>query len=260
MKTHITTASLRRSILAAGILGLTAITSHAAVVVWGGATNITGDSDVSTAGTLVGALNLGDTGVASATVNGVTFTGVGAANATTNTITSGNFTLAIGVSNFGTSNTFSAGAAPFSSLSAPYRALLSSAIGDGTTPFTLTMSGLVTGQTYRFEWWTNDSIAAVNFITTATAGGVVALGSNTTAALGGVGQFAIGTFIADATTQQVITFAEGGGGSDILNGFQLRQVAAAAVPEPGSALAGMLALGVCLSGLGKRSRRQTAEA
>ena len=34
--------------------------------------------------------------------------------------------------------------------------------------------------------------------------------------------------------------------------------AAAAVPEPGSALAGMLALGVCLSGLAGRSRRQSA--
>ena len=30
--------------------------------------------------------------------------------------------------------------------------------------------------------------------------------------------------------------------------------AAAAVPEPGSALAGMLALGVCLGGLGRRRR------
>ena len=34
----------------------------------------------------------------------------------------------------------------------------------------------------------------------------------------------------------------------------------AAVPEPGSALAGLLALGVCLSGLAGRSRRQSADA
>lgn len=239
------TPSLRRGLLAAILLPAAALAlagpTHAAVINWGvGAQGISGNTDVSIAGTLVGAFNTGAPGVGNPTVNGVAFTGLAL---TGNSVTSGNFNLSIATT-FQSSNSFGFGAAPFSSLSAPYQALLSSAAGDGATPFTLTMSALVTGQTYQFEWWTNDSNNPGNFITTATAGGVVALGSNTTAAIGGVGQFAIGTFIADATNQQVITF--GSAQSEILNGFQLRQLAPPpAVPEPGTALAGVLALGVC---------------
>ena len=256
MKTHaIVTTSLRHSFLAGAFLGLTTMASHAAVVTWGAPTGITGDSDVSTTGTLVGAFNIGGPGVANTTVNGTTFTGLAL---TGNNVTSGNFNLAIATA-FQNSNSFGSGSAPFSSLSAPYQALLSSAGGDGNTPFTLTMSGLVTGQTYQFEWWSNNSSVALSTSTTATAGNTVSVLQNTTATFGGVGQFVIGAFIADATTQQVITF--GATSSDVLDGFQLRNLSpTAAVPEPGSALAGLLALGVCLSGLAGRSRRQTAAA
>ena len=52
----------------------TSITAHAAVITWGAAQNITGDSDVSLADSLVRAFNLDGSGtVASTTVNGVTF-------------------------------------------------------------------------------------------------------------------------------------------------------------------------------------------
>ena len=260
MKTH-TSASLRRGILASALLGLTAISSHAAVVTWGAATNINpvggaaSGLDVSTTGTLVGAFNVGAPGVASTTVNGTTFTGLAL---TGTSVTSGNFTLSSTV--LSGTNLAGSGAAPFSTLSSSYQALLSST-SNSTQPITLTMSGLVTGAAYQFEWWSTASSVNVNLITTATAGGVVALGSNTGAVLGGLGQFALGTFVADATTQQVITFASPTSNSLILDGFQLRLLpAAAAVPEPGSALAGMLALGVCLSGLGRRHRRESAAA
>ena len=49
------------------------ITEAVDVVTWGTATGITGDSDVSTNGTLIYAYNLGASGVTSTTVNGVTF-------------------------------------------------------------------------------------------------------------------------------------------------------------------------------------------
>ena len=42
-------------------------------ITWGSATNISGNSDVSTSGTLMYAYNIGGAGVSSATVNTVTF-------------------------------------------------------------------------------------------------------------------------------------------------------------------------------------------
>jgi hypothetical protein len=78
----------RRGLLAATALAMMA-TTHAALVTWGAPQNITCDSDVSTAGTLVGALNIGATGVGSTTVNGVTFTGVAVTGS--NNVTSGIF-------------------------------------------------------------------------------------------------------------------------------------------------------------------------
>ena len=71
---------LRRGLLPAvlrqGVVGIaTAGFVHAAVINWQTPVNVTGDSDVSTAGTLVGAVNLGTPNGPSATttVNGVTF-------------------------------------------------------------------------------------------------------------------------------------------------------------------------------------------
>ena len=238
MKTYALTPSLRRGILAGALLGLTAITSHAAVVTWGAATAISGDSNVSTAGTLVGAFNLGNTGVGNTTVNGVTFTGLAFAMGTT--VTSGNFSF-FSSGGYPSSNSLGSGSAPFSLLSAPYQALLSSAERSGVgQPVTLTISGLTIGNAYQFEWWTNDSSGNASVPTTATAGNSVTLNSTTTPGIpGGVGQFALGTFTADASTQ-VIAFS---GDLASINGLQLRQTAA--VPEPGTALAGMALVGLC---------------
>ena len=69
------TPFLRRGSLAAVVVATaalaTAASTHAALIAWGAPTGITGDSDVSTAGTLVGAVNVGAPGVGSTTVNGV---------------------------------------------------------------------------------------------------------------------------------------------------------------------------------------------
>ena len=278
MKTH-TTASLRRSLLAGAFLGLTTITSHAAIITWSAATYISGNSDVSTTGTLVVARNFGGTGVPSATVNGVTFLPF-AVDGTTNSFTVGNAKL----------STPSAGdpiqpaaTATFQALSAQYTTLLTTATTlKADRQYTLTLSGLTVGQAYQFQVWVNNSTRgypgptsvlgdAFNFPTTVGDG----LGNNVSLYAGdnGIGggpngtnraptpgQFAIGTFTADLVTQSFTL--QNGEISGWVNGFQLRTIpaAAAVVPEPGSALAGLLALGVCLSGLGKRSHRQTAEA
>ena len=218
------------SIVSAVMLAFPAST-HAANIIWLGATGITGDSDVSTTGTLVGAFNIGGPGVAPTTVNGVTFTGLAL---TGTSVTSGDFNLSIPTA-FENSNAFGTGSAPFSGLSAPYQALLSSGAGDETTSFTLTMSALGIGQAYQFQWWCNNSVLAANFTTTATAGTAVTLGSNPSATGGGLGQFATGIFVADAPTE-VITFSSTS--SNVLDGFQLRVVP---VPEPSTWA--MLAIG-----------------
>lgn len=252
MKTY-TTASIRRSLLAVGILGLTAITSHAAVVTWGAAQSITGDSNVSTAGSLAYAVNLGG---ANTTVNGVTFQGLAGIPFGNQVFIAGN----LEVSGFffnGASDTGSA-AAPFSSLSAGYRSLLGSAVAVGGT-MTMKMSGLTLGENYEFQAWVNGSGSQPGFTfkVDVAAGNSVTLDPNLTLAAGGLGQYVIGSFTADALTQQ-ITFTNDE--VAVINGFQLRLLAApvGVIPEPGSTLAGLMALGVCLSGLGRRSRRQSA--
>jgi hypothetical protein len=85
-------APTRRTILAAGILSVAMIfaapTTEAASITWGGAQNIAGDSDVSTSGTLVGAINIGAPGVANTTVNGVLSTGLALTATTSLRVTS----------------------------------------------------------------------------------------------------------------------------------------------------------------------------
>lgn len=250
MKIHATiTDSIRRGILVVGILCVTALTSHAAVVNWGvGAQNITGDSDVSTAGALVGAFNLGGPGVGGVTVNGVAFTALALPTTAAN-VTVGGFNFATPGGLFDASNGYTTGSAPFSGLSPSYQALLSSIVLPlSPNTFAVTMSGLVTGQTYRFQWWSGDTIGNNNLSTTATAGNAVTLTANASNNIGGLGQFVTGTFVADGTGTELITFSTPTIG--IVNALELRNLS---VPEPGTAI--LLALGACLIGLGRRSRR-----
>jgi hypothetical protein len=83
------------------------------------------------------------------------------------------------------------------------------------------MSGLVVGERYEFQWWSNASGGTGSVLTTATAGNSVTLATSPSGGQGQVGQFALGTFIAD-NAAQVVTFD--GPVQDILNGFQLRQL------------------------------------
>lgn len=238
-------------------------TTHAASILWGAPTGITGDANVSTAGSLVGAFNLGSNGdigggpVASTTVNGVLFQGLGIGNLST-AASSGNFSLSAPAGFLMFPNgTFGSAAAPFSSLSASYQTLLNSAATiDTPNTFTLTMSSLTAGQQYQFQWWANTS--GPGFDThTGTAGNSVTLIDNTTAVEGGVGQFAIGTFTADAASQDVVFSAGAGPGAFAqVNGFQLRNVTAtSAVPETSNLLIGLgLVAVIGLTEFGRKRR------
>jgi hypothetical protein len=273
------------------VLGLAALAlllagtgrADAAFITWGSPQGITGDTDVDTKGSLVAAFNLGDTGVANTpTVNGVTFVGLAIPNGSASPVSdpSGNFTFALVptqlpsvTSNFVSQNGVTTTKSPFAGLSSSYQDLLSSYTGGQflqsgnpgiVQTFSLTMTGLTVGRTYEFEWWSNFSLAVsggAGVTTTASAGNSVTLALNTLMArddTGGVGQFAIGTFTADATSE-VITFSGSSpaGQGSALNGFELRDLgpaAVSAVPEPASlTLLGIAAVG--LLGYGWRRRK-----
>lgn len=200
------------------IVVLITASARAAVINWGTETDIAGDSDVSTTGALVGAFNVGGNAT---TINGVNFQ---AFPITTQSNTVGDFNLAWTTGIFGVNNV-STPQPPFSNLSPAYQTMLSTQ-GWALGTITLTMSNLIVGQQYQFQVWANDSRnhtpPGFAFPVEVSAGNSVTLDPNPSALEGGVGQYVIGTFTADATTQQ-ITFddAEVGGS---LNGFQLRAI------------------------------------
>jgi len=217
---------------------------EAAPIIWSAATGITGDGDVSTNGTLVGAFNLGQAGAGNTTVNGVTFAEFVVPQFSPS-VSVGRFTFAAPGATLDANNLVGAPVAPFDDLTPAYQTLLGSIAGNlnREEAITLTITGLTVGQAYEFQWWASVSDRVFPDSSTATAGNMVTLDWNTTDAVGGIGQFSIGFFIADSVNQ-VITF-----GSDdnqpILNGFQLRQIgdAPAPIPEPGAVLVWTLTFG-----------------
>ena len=240
-------------------LAVAATTTQAATMIWGPATNINpaggaaSDLDVRTTGTLVGAFNLGGFSVPGTTINGVTFVPF-AIQSTAQSITIGNFTLANTYIYGMAGANWTSSAAPFSNLSASYQNLLSSFVYSppiGST-LTLTMAGLSMGENYEFQWWTNFSPRGTG-TAIATAGNSVTLNRNTTFAEGGLGQFAIGTFTADATGSQVIVFSNPSA-QPAVNGFQLRRVSSA-IPEPDTVLLVLFGLALLAPALARRTRR-----
>lgn len=213
--------------------------ARAATVTWSAPSNVSGDADVITIGTLVTARNLSQTQVTS-TVNGVFFDIFPIPNGG-NGISGFTNIVALSYSNAESSDTaYGSTAAPFSALSAAYQTLLGSGAGSSTgAPLTLTLQGLTNGTPYLFQWWSNDSGLAFGGVnaTTASATNSATLDENTTNAAGGLGQWVTGTFVASGTSQ-AITLS---GPRPEINAFQLR-----AIPEPSTfvlALAGLTGLG-----------------
>jgi len=233
-------------LIAAAACALSA-TAHAAAISWSTPTNISGDSDVITTGTLVAARNFSQTQVTT-TVNGVFFDIYPIPNGA-NAIVGITGVASFGFSNLESSDTaYGSASAPFSSLSAPYQTLLGSGAGSSSgATLTLTLLSLTNGTPYLFQWWTNDSDLNYGGLnsTTATATNAVTLDENTTNAIGGTGQWVSGTFTATGTTQAIFF----SGPRPEINGFQLR-----AVPEP-STLALLALGGLAFGALAVRRRR-----
>jgi hypothetical protein len=209
---------------------------------WGsGAQGITGDSDVSTQGTLVQALNFGS---ASPTVNGVTFSAALVVEFSRSSQV-GTFTLTetdesvwlrtISVGGVGLSED------PLASLSSDYKALFTggaNTVGENpNTTMQLFMPGLTIGNTYLFQIWVSDGIAGIlegnPYWVTDTIG--LSLSSNPSRVLGGLGQYGTGTFTASDTTM----FLEFSGPvlevGPLINAVQLRDISA--IPEPSTYVA-----------------------
>jgi hypothetical protein len=241
--------------------------ASAAVIAWGSAQNISGDSDVSTTGTLLYAYNFGSSSVASTTVNGVTFAPFALPQISPDpgvAVTVGDVSISEFPAFLEGNFTYSSAIAPYINLSAAYRNLLASgatAAEPGT--MTLALGGLTPGQTYDFQWWSNNSTDIDNWsTTTAAATNSVTLSANTSGSQsgpgpgvdGGIGQYAVGTFTADNTSLS-ITFNGPtlSSSQPLINGFQLRTVA---VPEP-STCASLLA-GLACGGYSLFRRRTRA--
>ncbi|MEN9554886.1 MAG: hypothetical protein RLZZ232_1172 [Planctomycetota bacterium] len=220
------------------------------VITWQSAQAITGDLDVDTTGTLVYAYNFGpDSGagqVQSATVGGVNFAAFAAPliQSSVQTITVGNATLSETPGELNGIET-SANSGAFASLSAPYKNLLGTAIvASYYATMTLSLGGLDAGKTYRIQTWVNDSnydINQYNRVQADGGGNTTELKANLADAVGGLGQYVIGTFTATGNTQDIsfvgLTDINGltqATKNPIINAFQLRLESSSQVPEPAS--------------------------
>jgi hypothetical protein len=246
--------------LALGMLfALASRDAAGADISWTSPTTVSGPNDVSATGGLVEAVNTGSDqngSGATTTVNGVTFVGWPVNGGGVNFSPGGHFSFVAAPGYFHSSfNGFGSAVPPFSSLPASYQTLLgwgnfsisSTNPNDFTGALTLTISGLIVGASYQFQWWTNDSRPfAIGPVTATTGATGVSLSPNTTNAAGGLGQFATGTFVADGPTQSIVFSTTGN--AVLVSGFQLR-----VIPEP-SAIS-LLMTGAALAGATWRVRR-----
>ncbi len=190
--------------------------AQAAPIIWRAPTTISADSDIQTVGGLVYAYNASNT---NQTVNGVTFTGVSSQTAwgtglsLTLAASPGNNVTAFDDGGWGT---FGGGAS--------YKAMLAGASYNGGAAATLTLNTLTSGHRYLSQFWVNDTRATGSGrieTATSTGGNTITLDFNDTNAAGGLGQFAIGVFLANSTTQ---AFTLDGNTSSQINAIQLRDV------------------------------------
>ena len=248
-------ARLRRVVFIVGVaalLGSLAVSVQAGFppIVWGSPQTVSGDSDIDTTGSFVYAFTFGGTSAPpSTTVNGVTFSPFTIPSGIITSATVGNVIISESPGYLFGSNSLGSVSAPFSGLSSSYQSLLGTgAYADILDNITVTLNGLTSGQQYRLQWWTSDAAlqppagAGGSFTnTTATAVNSVTLDANTTNAVGGLGQFAIGTFTASGTSQSFTLAETSGGINPLINALQVR-----AVPEPSTyamALAGLACSG-----------------
>jgi len=195
-----------------------------ATITWNTRATIAGNSDVATNGGLLYAY---DDSNLSATVNGVTFAAGNSASAF-----GGNVTVS-GAYWYNTTAFGSGAGAPWTNLSAAYQSVLAGGVyASSNVTLNVTLNNLLVGHLYQLQVWVNDtrSGASNRSETVTSPGGTgVSLDYNSINTNGGVGQYAIGTFTADAATQIFsLTNAQPAlvGNSAQMNALQVRDLGA----------------------------------
>ncbi len=212
-KTRASARLLAAAALAISMAALAPQPAAAATISWGTPTTVSGDTDVATTGAFICAYTGGGTG---GTVNGEIFT---AGNS--GTAWGANVTL----TSFGSSYSSFGGntSSPWSGLSASYQSVLQCGAYGGAAAGTVTLNNLTAGHSYIVQIWVNDSRSGVTGRTETTGGSgdAVTLTYNSLNAQGGVGQYSIGYFVADSTSQS-FTLTPNSSGSVQLNALSLR--------------------------------------
>jgi len=197
---------------------LSATTAFGASITWGTPNTISSEADVYTNGAGLYAYTGGTTATI---VNGVSFT---AGN-------SGTIWGGVSLSGFGTDNQTAFGlgsnVSPWSTLSAAYKTVLAGGAYGGVSAGTVTLNGLTSGHLYSVQIWANDNRGGGETTRSETAsstgGNTVTLAyeANQATAGGGVGQYAVGTFVANSSSQS-FTLTPSASGSVQLNAIQVR--------------------------------------
>jgi len=206
-------SSMKPLVICASIIGLLTGAANAANITWGTPTGISGASDVNLQGTLHGTWAPGnDWGGSDRSdyfpVNGVTFAAYG---------TSGvNFAFSGSGINLDRYNGFADPGTPDSN----YNHILHTAVfnwNSGSSDLVVSWEGLVVGDTYLVQAWLNDGRSGQSGTSTLTGG------ANTSAPVaignGVPGQYIIGTFVADSSSQS-FTLSPG----IMLNLLQVRDI------------------------------------
>jgi hypothetical protein len=234
------TPKIIKGILGVSIIGMLATAAKAqSDVTWQTPLTISGSSDVSTMGTLLGtwAPFNGDA-VGGITVNGVTFQAFPDLPGASTTLDNGagNLTYA----SPGTAN-------------AQYNDLLTAgAFGNGSGAYTLSWNGMTQGNTYLVQLWVQDGRnSTVNQRTETLTGG-----ANTSLALAygsgdsGAGQYIIGTFVAGSGSETLTLTPGLAFPSAQFNLLQVRDITA--VPEPSAMAMSLAGFGLLLCLFRKR--------
>ena len=193
----------------AALLWFGAPCARAAAITWGGATPIASDSDVDTTGTPVLAYFWASPRIdTTVTVNGVTFTNYGSDNSDSAPAQPGpGITISGFTHNWGNMTLTNYQPYPGLTLSLNYCKVLNGMLwGDHQTNCSLTILNLTPSQAYEVQIWCDysEGSGSNNPVTLSSDGGnSVTLHTNTADVTGGVGQFAIGAFVADAATQTI---------------------------------------------------------
>jgi hypothetical protein len=229
------------SIFLLGVASAASTARAQAVVSWGASTAISADENVVTVGALVASGNLGGAGVAAVTLNGVVFAAFAFPSGSSNTATLGQATFVVSTGALNAATSLGSGTAPFASLSADYRTLLTTGgTLTGGGPLTLTLSGLTAGHDYVFQWWSNDSTGGFSSSIASDGLGHALVLNGGLGPDGYVGRFGLGSFTAAGAFQD-FSFT-GNDSFPLINAFQLRDVTAIPEPMPVALVAGALVL------------------